>query len=155
MTKGITEKEPDPREVYADIIDLPHHQSDSHPHMSLYDRAAQFSPFAALSGYDDMVAEESRETGEQRKLEEYEIEILSQKINRISERIANGESPVVEITYFVPDARKSGGEYVTVTEEIKRIDSTFRKLILLRTEGAGKVNVKIDIEMVVDIQEKE
>ena len=60
MTKGITEKEPDPRIVYADIIDLPHHQSSTRPHMSLYDRAAQFASFAALTGYDDMVKEEAR-----------------------------------------------------------------------------------------------
>ena len=62
MTKGITEKEPDPRIVYADIIGLPHHQSPTRPHMSLYDRAAQFAPFAALTGYDDMIVEEVRET---------------------------------------------------------------------------------------------
>ena len=62
MAKGITEKEPDPRIVYADIIDLPHHQSPTRPHMSLYDRAAQFAPFAALTGYDDMIVEEVRET---------------------------------------------------------------------------------------------
>lgn len=60
MAKGIINKEPDPRIVYADIIDLPHHQSSTHPHMSLYDRAAQFAPFAALTGYDDMITEEAR-----------------------------------------------------------------------------------------------
>ena len=60
MAKRIINKEPDPRIVYADIIDLPHHQSSTHPHMSLYDRAAQFAPFAALTGYDDMITEEAR-----------------------------------------------------------------------------------------------
>ncbi len=60
MAKGIINKEPDPRIVYADIIDLPHHQSSTHPHMSLYDRAAQFAPFAALTGYDDMITQEAR-----------------------------------------------------------------------------------------------
>ena len=64
MTQGITGKEDDPRIVYADIIDMPHHQSTRHPHMSLHDRAAQFSPFAALSGYEDMVDEEARHTRE-------------------------------------------------------------------------------------------
>ena len=63
MTKGMTEKEPDPRVVYADIFDLPHHVSETHPHMSLSDRAAQFSSYKALSGYEDMVAEEARMTG--------------------------------------------------------------------------------------------
>ncbi len=65
MTHGITDKEPDPRIVYADIINMPHHQSTKHPHMSLHDRAAQFSPFAALSGYEDMIDEEARLTQEQ------------------------------------------------------------------------------------------
>lgn len=64
MAKGIINKEPDPRIVYADIIDLPHHQSSTHPHMSLYDRAAQFAPFAALTGYDDMITEEARKINE-------------------------------------------------------------------------------------------
>jgi len=58
MAKGISNNEPDARQVYSDIIDLPHHRSKTHPHMSLYDRSAQFAPFAALSGYDDMIKEE-------------------------------------------------------------------------------------------------
>ena len=62
MTKGITEQEPDPREVYGDIIDLPHWQSPTRPRMSLYDRAAQFAPYKTLSGYEDMVQEEARRT---------------------------------------------------------------------------------------------
>ena len=57
MSVGITRKEDDPRIVYKDIIDMPHHQSETHPHMSLYDRAAQFMPFAALTGYEDMIDE--------------------------------------------------------------------------------------------------
>ncbi|SDB40394.1 hypothetical protein SAMN02910298_01981 [Pseudobutyrivibrio sp. YE44] len=64
MAKGITGKEKDPRIVYGDIIDLPHHQSTKHPHMSLYDRAAQFAPFAALTGYEEMISEEARRTNE-------------------------------------------------------------------------------------------
>lgn len=60
MTRGIKEKEPDPRIVYGDMIDHPHYQSPTRPHMSLHDRAAQFAPFAALSGYDDMVREKAR-----------------------------------------------------------------------------------------------
>ena len=62
MTKGITGKEPDPSIVYADIIDMPRHQSDTHPHMSLYDRAAQFAPFAALTGYEEMISVEAKRT---------------------------------------------------------------------------------------------
>ena len=60
MTKGITSKEPNPREVYKDIIDLPHHQSETRPRMSLHDRAAQFAPFAALSGYEDVIRNEEK-----------------------------------------------------------------------------------------------
>ncbi len=61
MSNKYNPKGPNPREIYADIIDLPHHQSSKHPHMSLYDRAAQFSPFSALSGYEDMINEEARQ----------------------------------------------------------------------------------------------
>ena len=64
MTKGITGREPDPRVVYADIIDHPHHVSDHHPRMSPHDRAAQFAPFAALSGYEEMIAETARSVGD-------------------------------------------------------------------------------------------
>ena len=77
MTKGISGKEPDPRVIYADIIDLPHHQSPTRPHMSLYDRAAQFAPFAALTGYDDMVAEEARIVDNKIELSETEIDRLN------------------------------------------------------------------------------
>lgn len=68
MTKGITGTEPDPEIVYADIFRLPRHVSDHHPQMSLYDRAAQFAPYAALTGYDDMVREEARQ--HERRIEE-------------------------------------------------------------------------------------
>lgn len=64
MTKGYRKNEPDPRIVYKDIIDMPHHQSLTHPHMSLYDRAAQFAPFAALTGYEDMINEEAQKSHE-------------------------------------------------------------------------------------------
>ena len=115
MAKGITEKEPDPRIVYADIIDLlPHHQSATRPHMSLYDRAAQFAPFAALTGYDDMVKEEARYVGQQIELGEASIELLKQKLTLIADVIEDGTKPTVSITYFEPDTMKAGGKYVTV-----------------------------------------
>jgi hypothetical protein len=143
---------PDPRIVYADIIDLPHHQSKTHPHMSLYNRAAQFAPFAALSGYEDMIGEESRETGSQTNLEEWEMEKISQKLNLISDVIDDGHHPALSITYFVPDAKKAGGEYLTVTEQIKKIDSVRRKIILMKKEGRAGLNVEIDIDKVTDIR---
>ena len=73
MTKGTKDKGPDARIVYADIINLPHWQSPTRPHMSLYDRSAQFASCKALSGYEDMVSEEVRLTENQVELEEYEI----------------------------------------------------------------------------------
>ena len=81
MAKGITGKEPDPRIVYADIIDLPHHQSSKHLHMSLYDRAAQFASYKALSGYEDMIGEEARQTNRKIDLEEPGLDVLNQKLN--------------------------------------------------------------------------
>ena len=142
----------DPRIVYADIIDLPHHQSRTHPHMSLYNRAAQFAPFAALSGYEDMINEESRETSSQTQLEDWEMEKISQKLNLISDVIEDGSRPTLSITYFVPDAKKAGGEYVTVTEAIKKIDSVRRKIVLMKKEGRSGLIVEIDIDRITDIR---
>ena len=151
MTKGLKEGEPNGRDMYPDIIDHPHHQSASRSHMSLYDRAAQFSSFAALVGYDDMVAEEARVTDREIELGDYEKEILSQKLNLLSDMIDKGEAPTVSLTYFVPDKSKAGGEYVTTNEEIKKIDTIFRKVVLVRTEGPGKINVEIDIDRIINI----
>ena len=77
MSRGIKDQKEDAREVYADIIDHPHWQSPTRPHMSLYDRAAQFSPFAALTGYDDMVTEEARTVDRKIELDESETARLS------------------------------------------------------------------------------
>ena len=111
MTKGITGKEPDPSIIYADIIDHPHWQSPTRPHMSLYDRAAQFAPFAALTGYDDMVSEEARLVDNKIELSEGEIELLNQKLNLLNDVIFDGVHPTVSITYFVPEKMKNGGKY--------------------------------------------
>lgn len=114
---------------YADIIDLPHHQSATRKHMSLYDRAAQFSPFAALSGYDDMVKEEARHTDREIELSENEIEIINSVIADINTIIENGNHPTVTITYFKPDLNKSGGRYETLTAIIKRVDTIDKRLV--------------------------
>ena len=151
MAKGLKEGEPNGRDVYSDIIDHPHWQSPSRPHMSSYDRAAQFSSFDALAGYSDMVKEESRETGTEIFLEDWQKERLNQKLNQISDLIQDGEHPSVSITYFVPDKQKSGGKYVTATEEIKKIDPVFHKVILSRTEGIGNINIEIDFNRIIDI----
>ena len=151
MAKGITEKEPDPRIVYADIIDLPHHQSPTRPRMSLYDRAAQFALFAALTGYDDMVKEEARYVGQRIELGEASIELLNQKLTLIADVIEDGTKPTVSITYFEPDTMKAGGKYVTVTEKIKKIDTVARKVILMKKSGVAGLNATIDIDRITEI----
>ena len=151
MTKGITEKEPDPRIVYADIIDLPHHQSPTRPHMSLYDRAAQFAPFSALTGYDDMVREEARYVGQQIELDEASLELLNQKLTLIADIIEDGIKPTVSITYFEPDEWKAGGKYITVTEKIKKIDPVAKKVILMKQTGSAGWNATIDIDRITEI----
>ena len=140
---------------YADIIDLPHHQSATRKHMSLYDRAAQFSPFAALSGYDDMVIEEARRTDEMTVLEDWDKDEIGRKLAWIDERIQSGSHPEVLLTYFVPDEKKSGGAYVTSREQIKRIDATDQQVVLMQTTEIGHVNLTIDFNKLADIQEVE
>lgn len=152
MTKGIKGKEPNARIVYGDIIDLPHHISTKHSHMSLYDRAAQFMPFAALTGYEDMVNEEARITDNAILLEDSIKDLISQKINLISEAIKKGVFPTVAITYFVPDTNKSGGKYITVKEQVKKIDTVKQKIILMRTKEISQVNETINIENITDIR---
>ena len=131
MTKGIIEKEPDPRIVYANIIDRPHWQSPTRPHMNLYDRAAQFAPFAALTGYDDMIVEEARETDTRVDLEGWELEQLNQKLTLIADVLEDGNKPRLTFTVFVPDEKKTGGKYVEVTDTVKRIDATAGKVVLM------------------------
>ena len=151
MTQGLKEGEPNGRDVYGDIIDHPHWQSPTRPHMSLYDRAAQFSAFDALAGYSDMISEEQRLTDSQIALEETDLERLNQKLNLISDVIADGHHPTVTITYFVPDQLKAGGSYVEVTDAVKRVDMTARKVVLMSTEGYGKLNKAIDFDRIIDI----
>ena len=106
---------------YDDIIDLPHPTSQNHPRMSLYDRAAQFSPFAALTGHSAAIAETGRLTDRRVELDEYEMARVDAELQRLQELLPGG--PTASITYFVPDERKNGGSYQTVTGEAKRIDA--------------------------------
>lgn len=105
---------------YDNIINLSHHQSKSRPQMSLRDRAAQFAPFAALTGYDDLVVETARVTDEKIELSESQREVLDRKQAFIALHIS--EKPLIEVTYFVADKKKSGGKYVAKQGNIKRID---------------------------------
>lgn len=127
---------------YDDIIGLPHPVSASHPQMSRTDRAAQFSPFAALTGYEDAIAETGRLTREQLELNEDARQILDEKLRWIQEHIAS--LPEAEVTYFLPDERKAGGDYVTLKSRVKKIDSYER--IMVMQDGT-----RIPIEEIVEI----
>ena len=123
------------RDVYGDIIDLPHHQSDRRRHMPLYDRAAQFAAFKALSGYEDMIDESGRYTQSRPELSEFELEELDRTIALLSSRMENGEKPLVTVTYFLPDPTKSGGSIQSITARIKEIDPIFRCLTLYGSDN--------------------
>ena len=141
---------PDAREVYADIIDLPHHQSDRHPHMSLHDRAAQFAPFAALVGYDEMVDEEARLTDRQIAPGESDLDRLDRKFSRLSGLLSAKQRPLISALVFVPDSRKAGGRYDTVTGRARKLDLYEKKLILLR-EGSPAEEISLNMDRILDL----
>ena len=114
---------------YDDIIDLPHHVSATRPRMSMIDRAAQFSPFAALTGYDAAIKETGRLTDERIELSEESRAALDRKQQFLMEHISDHLE--ISVTYFVHDERKSGGAYVTVTGQVKRVDEYERQLVLI------------------------
>ena len=113
---------------YDDIIHLPHPVSTRHPAMSNTDRAAQFAPFAALTGYDSMVEETARLTDAEDAYNEENTALIDKKLRILNE--LEDEHPYVEITYFVPDQRKSGGKYETAYGHIKLIDKIEGAIIL-------------------------
>ena len=113
---------------YNDILDLPHPVSRNHPQMSLRDRAAQFSPFAALDGHSDAIRETARWTDQRRELDDDERARLDGVLRHLAEHI--GESPEVIIEHFVPDALKDGGAYVRTSGRLAAISPTFRRLTL-------------------------
>ena len=113
---------------YDDIINLPHHVSKKHPQMSLHDRAAQFSPFAALTGHKAAINETARLTDEKQILSEDVIAKLNEQLNLIKENIST--DPIVTITYFVPDDRKSGGAYISNTGVVKKINEYNHTVVL-------------------------
>ena len=112
---------------YKDIINLPHHVSKTRNPMSLYNRAAQFAPFAALTGYDDAIKEIARLTEQKIELSDELKNMLNQKIKLIIENIKL--QPEVVITYFVHDNKKSGGVYKTISGNVKRIDEVEKCII--------------------------
>lgn len=128
---------------YADIIHMPHHVSPNRPRMSDIDRAAQFSPFAALTGYEDAVFEAGRLTDQQSILSEDEKTVLNEKMQMILDHLE--EEPLITITYFVPDKKKAGGAYVTVSGIIKEIDE-YEKAIVLADKTAVPIDQIREIE---------
>lgn len=118
-------------EKYKDIINLPHKQSSKRPRMSLLDRAAQFAPFAALTGYDDAIKETGRLTDERIEMSEEKLSVLNARYQILVDHL--GEEPEVAITYFVPDIYKTGGSYITTTGVVKKLD-TYERLITM-TDG--------------------
>jgi hypothetical protein len=117
---------------YDDIIHLPHPVSTRHAAMSNRDRAAQFAPFAALTGYEGELAETARLTTPRIELTENEEDRLNAVYLYLQAHIT--EHPRVTITYFEPDGRKSGGAYITLTAPVKRLDEHTQTLILTTGE---------------------
>jgi len=113
---------------YDDIIDLPHHVSASRPRMSALDRAAQFSPFAALTGFGDAVRETARLTDERVDLDEDAKSALNARLLMIQKQL--GDQPQVLITYFKPDGQKAGGTYVAARGCVKIIDEYERTVVM-------------------------
>ena len=113
---------------YDDIIQLQHPTSASHPRMAAHDRAAQFAPFAALTGYAGAIRETARLTDEKVDLDANMLATLDRKLRLLADRIT--DRPEVSITYFQPDARKAGGAYVTITGAVRRIDTVEQVIIM-------------------------
>ena len=113
---------------YDDMIYMQNPTPTCKPRMSLYDRAAQFSPFAALTGYEDAVEETARLTDTRLELSEDMKTILNEKMQMIVDNLDS--EPIVTITYFVPDKKKSGGAYVDVTGVVKEIDEYERCIVM-------------------------
>ena len=113
---------------YDDIINLTHHISKKHPRMSLEARSAQFAPFAALTGYDEVIKETARLTNKRIEINEEMKAILDEKLLMIKAQIQS--KPSITVTYFVPDSKKDGGKYVSVTGKVIKIDEYKQHIIL-------------------------
>ena len=128
---------------YDEIMGLPHHVSKTRPQMPMSDRAAQFAPFAALTGYDAAIKETGRLTDERIELDVEALSALDMKYQLLIEAL--DEAPEVTITYFQPDERKAGGKYLTATGAVKKIDNFERRITM--QDGA-----KIPMDDVLSIE---
>ena len=128
---------------YDEIMELPHHVSKTRPQMPMSDRAAQFAPFAALTGYDSAIKETGRLTDERIELDEEALTALDRKYQLLMDTL--DDAPEVTIIYFQPDARKAGGQYVSATGTVKKVD-TFGRQILLQD------GTRIPLDSVYDLR---
>ena len=128
---------------YDDILSMKRPEPKYHPRMPLADRAAQFAPFAALTGYSEVIREVGRTTEEKRVLDEREKERINRKLITLQSRISL--KPFIVVTYFAPDEKKDGGSYLTVNGNLNKIDTYENKLIL--TNG-----VKIDFDEIIELR---
>lgn len=129
--------------AYDDIIHLPHHVSAARPQMNVADRAAQFSPFAALTGYDNAIKETARLTDERVELDEYIKDALCGRLQIMADRIK--EHPEIVILYFQPDRKKNGGAYVTAAGTAKKIDE-YERVVVMNDGTAIPMDDIISIE---------
>lgn len=116
------------KDLYEDIINLPHHVSKTRPQMPMSDRAAQFAPFAALTGYDAAIKETGRLTDDKIELDEEALTALDMKYQLLMDTF--DDAPEVTITYFQPDERKAGGKYVSAVGAVKKIDDFERRITM-------------------------
>ncbi len=140
--------------LYGDIIELPRHIGTVHKPMPIHDRAAQFAPFAALTGYDDMVREQGRLTEGRTELSEQELELLDRKLYILCSLAEEGEAPVAEFTFFEPDKYKSGGRYLTIKGRIREVDVLSRRIILCVSEDTADrktPDTEIPLEYITNI----
>lgn len=135
--------------LYEDMLRLPHPRSSKHPPMSKANRAAQFSPFAALTGYEAAVTETARHTQDRILLDDNRRALLDARLSFIQEHLS--EHPVVSITYFIPDAKKEGGAYVSHMGDIRKID-TYARHILFHTQEDDNL-FSIPIDDIIDLEE--
>lgn len=148
---------------YDDIIDLPHHVSKVHPQMSIWDRSAQFAPFAALTGHEEAIAETARLTNEWHEPDEDKKRELDEKMNELmmlyrkrnfnsgnfdENSINTGAEIYFEVTYFKPDEHKDGGSYEHVTGQLKKLDSIGQRIIIVDDNGIETI---IDTGRIYDI----
>lgn len=131
---------------YKDIINLPHHVSETRPRMSMIERAAQFSPFAALTGYEDAIKETGRLTDEKIELDEETLNSLNMRFQILFDKL--NEEPDITITYFKAYETKSGGAYLTISEKIKKIDEYER---LITTANGTRIPMDDVVNLESDI----